>query len=110
MYTGTEHGSTVLIGIGMQPVQADLTAQQYLAQNKFAQASIALPALQDVPGLGDAAKFGTVTLGGETIGVVSLVQIRAGTVADLSVTVSGSSVSQDSVVTLARAVLAAISH
>jgi hypothetical protein len=110
MYSGTQQGSTVLVGVGLEPVRPGLTPPQYLAENKLAQAPLALSVQQDVPGLGDAARFGTVTIGGETIGVVSLVQVRAGTVADLSVTVSGSSVSEDSVVALARAVLAAITH
>jgi len=109
-YTGSEYGTSVVVGISLEPARTGATAQQYLAENKLAQSQTLLTSLKDVAGLGDAAKFGTATIEGETIDVVSLVQIQGSSVADLSVTVSGSSVSQDAVIALARAVLAAVYH
>lgn len=110
MYTGPEHGTSVLVGISFEPTRAGATATQYLAENKLAQDQTMSLTQRDVPGLGDAAKVGTATIEGETIDVVSLVQIHGGTVADISVTVSGSSVSEDASIALARAVLAAVYH
>ncbi|MBR7834823.1 hypothetical protein KDL01_16220 [Actinospica durhamensis] len=110
MYTGTAQGTTVLVAIGLEPTRAGATAVQYLAENKLAQDKDMLLTQRDVPGLGSAAQVGSTTLEGETIDVVSLVQIQASTVADISVTVSGSSVSEDASIALARAVLAAVYH
>jgi hypothetical protein len=110
MYTGNEQGTSVLVGISLESTRPGATPQEYLAENRLAQTQTLLLQQQDVPGLGDAATFGTTTISGETIDVVSLVQIHQSTVADLSVTVSGSSVAEDSAIALARAVLAAIYH
>jgi hypothetical protein len=110
MYTGTAQGTTVLVAISLEPTRAGGTARQYLAENKLAQDKDMLLTQHDVPGLGSAAQVGSATLAGETIDVVSLVQIQGGTVADISVTVSGSSVSEDASIALARAVLAAVYH
>jgi hypothetical protein len=63
---------------------------------------------QAVPGLGDAAEFGTASCSVGTCGTVLVVQVRGGTVAH--VTVAAGSPSEAPVLSLARAVLAAISN
>jgi hypothetical protein len=110
MYPGTEHGSTVLVGISLEPTQPGWTPQQYLAENRMAQTSVLMPSQQNVPGLGDIAQVGTTTVQGETLDVVSVIQTLGQTVADLSISASGPSMTQQSAIALARAVLAAISN
>lgn len=65
---------------------------------------------QDVPGLGDVAKFGTAPCSGQTCASISAIQLRGGTIADLLVTVKDPSGAEAPVLALAQALLAAVSN
>ena len=100
-------GSIVeIIGLVLDPADSGETAQQYLSSDIGDPNTYGVT--QDVPGLGDAAEFGTASCNPGTCGTVLVVQIRGGTVAHL--TVSASSPTEAPVLALARAVLAAISN
>jgi hypothetical protein len=94
-----------IIGVIVDPAQSGESAQQYLSSDIGSDNTYGVS--QAVPGLGDAAEFGTASCSAGTCGAVLVVQIRGGTVAH--VTVAASSPSEGPVLSLARAVLAALS-
>jgi hypothetical protein len=94
-----------IIGIVVDSTQAGENAQQYLSSDIGSDNTYGVS--QAVPGLGDAAEFGTASCNAGTCGAVLVVQIRGGTVAHL--TVVASNPSQGPILSLARAALAAVS-
>lgn len=93
------------IGVIVDPAQPGVSAQQYLSSDVGSDNAYGVS--QAVPGLGDAAEFGTASCNAGTCGAVQVVQIRGGTVAH--VTIAATNPSEGPVLSLARAVLAALS-
>lgn len=94
-----------VIGVEVDPAQSGEDAHQDLSSDIGSDNPYGVS--QAVPGLGDAAEFGTASCNVGTCGAVLVVEIRAGTVAHITVTASNPS--EAPILSMARAVLAAIS-
>jgi hypothetical protein len=95
------------ITINILPATAGEPAQQYLSAD-IAASKYDYGLSQKVPGLGDAAKFGTASGGAGLIGSVWFIDLRGGDVAHLTVSCLDPSGAEAPVVALARDLLGAV--
>jgi hypothetical protein len=95
------------ITVDILPATGGESAQQYLAAD-IAASKYNYGLSQKVPGLGDAAKFGTARGGAGLIGSAWFIQLRGGDVAHLTISCLDPSGAEAPIVALARDLLAAV--